>query len=163
MGYNLDDWYQEFVSCLVQGMNGTQAVHSADAKTGRKKKRTDSAAGKWACNILNHKTPKSNEVACALKHRKERAALEAGITEAEVHKGMRLLYMVGMGEATVRKTLVMKDKEGNQDAIETEVREPNLAAAGKAVEMMAKSIGLFNEDSDARRGQTHEEALDELE
>lgn len=135
--YEDGKWFQGFVLAYIRlDGNGTQAVHEADAALGRKQ-RPDGAAAKCASKYV-----KRPAVASALQESRAKAAREAGIELTEFHAGLRLLHGQASGQIPVRKTLVMAHK-GEILTEDADVYEPNMAASGKALEMMGKSLGVF--------------------
>ncbi len=149
-------WFEQFVLAYIRlDGNGTQAVHAADEAVGRKR-RSDTAAGKCATKYV-----KQPEIKQAIQVKREKAARAAGIELREFHAGVRLLHRQASGLIPVRKTLVAAYK-GDIETEDADVYDTNLAAAGKALEMMGKSLGVFTDNLHVSGGLSHEEALDEL-
>lgn len=152
--FDLDEFRQAFVkNYLTNGNNGLQAVHAANEAVG-KKPQTDNGAKKRASLLL-----REQEVARAIEVRRIHAAKSNMVDEAYVMRGLKLLVEKGLGEAPVRKTVmvpvtVTSDEADSEEAVEqkarldVEVYDPNLAAAKGALELLGKSIKLFTDKTE---------------
>jgi len=145
LGYDLDSWHQHFVSEIIRGTNGVEAVKAADAITGHAP-RTYAGCGDRSYRLLNGRTPHSAKISTAIKNRKIRLAANAKLTEDEWWAALRYTRDVALGVAKVRKTLLHQG-DGPTLLETVEVYEPSLTAATKTLELAGRNLNLLGADA----------------
>ena len=138
--FDLDIERAEFVSqYILAANNGTEAMRRVKAATNPNREYSDRYLRKRACVLLQEE-----EVARAIELRRRHSALGAAASEAEFYRGVRTVLRVALGLEPVKKTLVATSKDGIE-TLDTEVYEPNMAAAGKSLELLARAQGLLSD------------------
>lgn len=138
--FDLDIERAEFVSqYILAANNGAEAMRRVKAATNPNRNYSDRYLRKRACVLLQEE-----EVARAIELRRRHSALGAAATEAEFYRGVRTVLQVALGLEPVKKTLVATSKEGIQTH-DAEVYDPNMAAATKSLEMLARAQGLLSD------------------
>jgi hypothetical protein len=133
-------WFERFVIEYVElDGNAMAAVQAADAHTGRAP-RTPNGAKVWGCRVL-----KKAGVLEAINAKKAKAALEAGITLREFYARLRLMHAQASGLVPVHKSYVSVI-EGMHVQHDADVYDPSLPGVGKALEMMGKTLGVFQDN-----------------
>jgi hypothetical protein len=133
-------WFERFViEYVALGENGMAAVQAADAHTGRAP-RTPNGAKVWACRVL-----KKTGVQEAIQAKRAKAALEAGITLREFYSRLRLMHAQASGLVPVHKSY-MAVIEGMHVQHDADVYDPSMPGVGKALEMMGKTLGVFQDN-----------------
>jgi hypothetical protein len=134
-------WYDRFVAhYLAEGENGQEAVHAADRDLGRPR-RSDASAKNRASKLLRPGQPLRR----VLDDVRQRSAWKAGITVEEAYLALRLHHRQAIGAEPMRKSVLWADKEtGEILTRDVLIYDPNLAAAGKAVELMGKAARIFD-------------------
>ncbi len=139
------EWYQAFITAMVDPENRgnqTRAVHLANDAVGLKPT-TDNYAKKRGSELM----AEGHTIRRLVDERRAKAAQAAEFTEEELYRSIRLMPDQGHGIAPVRKVL-SASFQGDITCQEVEVRETNLAAVGKANEMIGKALGVFKEQVD---------------
>lgn len=122
---------------LRQGETNAQGAYLAAQAECEVTPSTVASAGVHASRLLARPT-----VRVALDQMRKAAAREAELSVAEFYAGLRALRDVASGQATVQETFV--DAESGTVKFR-DVLMPNLAALGKAVELMGKASGALKD------------------
>ena len=149
--FNLDLERAEFVTqYILAAHNGAEAMREVKKISHPGKEYSDKYLRKRACMLL-----KEDEVNRAIEMRTQHAALGAGANEAEFFRGVRTMLRIALGEAPIRRSVVRSVEaavEGKEDETESvdevrtyEIYEPNLAAAGKSLDLLARAQGLLSD------------------
>jgi phage terminase small subunit len=143
-GKGLDLLRQAFVKAfLTNGEVAVQALITARAETGMKPMARGTSHS-YASKILAEPA-----VAAAIAHRREVAARESQFSITEYYRGVRRLLAQSSGEIPVLESQV-KVSEGEDGELEAQVVDvpvyrPAVAGQGKALELMARNLGVFRE------------------
>lgn len=149
---------------LLQGEKNAKRAYQKAREVCGLEPATESGAASQA-----HKLLRAEDVRVTLEHLRQVAAREAELTLAEFNRGTRAVLAAGLGEAPLRKTIVVpvtvtsdegEDEIRERATLEALVFEPNLAAAKGALELMGKVLGVFSERLNL--GLSHDEALELL-
>lgn len=135
--FALEQWEMDFAHEYLR--NGESAL---SAYLVVKPHVTANTAKSESCRLL-----KRDEVKRYLAWRRTQMALRAQLTEDELIAGARRVYLHGVGDLPMRKTLVSR----YLGTKEVEVRDPNLGAANTAIETLRK-LGGFGKDLSAPSG-----------
>ncbi len=156
--FDLDEYRQAFVrEYVTNGNDGAAAVRAAREAAGKPRMKSAGAEA-----VAAHRLLRQEEVARAIAVRRKAAALKAQLSEEEFFIGLRSLLHQSLGEARVRKTALVTTVEkapgdGEEElrekvAMDLEVYDPNPAAAGKALEMMGRALGVFKDATKLEAG-----------
>jgi hypothetical protein len=134
----IDEW-------LVNGGNQTAAMQAArpDLKRNSAKVR--------AVRKLNAEDPGNAELMRYRDWKQAQLVLLSQLTEDELVEKARRIYLHGVGDLPMLKSLVSRSEGGTVTVDEVEVREPSLSAANTAVELLRK-LGGFGKDAEATPG-----------
>ena len=130
---------------LLNGGNATLAMQAA-----RPDLKRDSAKRR-AIRKLNPEDPANSELRRYRDWKQAQLVMRSQLTEDELVEKARRIYLHGVGDLPMRKSLVFRSEGGTVTVDEVKVREPSLSAANTAVELLRK-LGGFGKDETATPG-----------
>ena len=133
---------------LANGGNATQAMQAArpDLKKESAKRR--------AIRKLRADDPANAELLRYRDWKQAQLVMRSQLTEDELIEKARRIYLHGVGDLPMRKSMVARSEGGTITVEDIEVREPSLTAANTAVETLRKLGGFGKDDTATGEGLT---------